>query len=394
VDSSIAGILGLHADQVSTAVANQVVIGNLQYRERDRGLSLTLQGRETVRTLVAVQPVLRPLPLVFDRLTWSIVDYPKAMLKTKQQAIDEGMILLPAARSARVELSDVTPAGINTLLARRAGKLDVEVLRVRAVTRTSYRYMPVKLLVYGDAARADIQLAVCVDSDLSPGHDSALQRVNAVESLKITVGPAAERPLLPAALEDIRMDSSEVAQHLTQASQASPMLTSSGVVDPIPSLHTVPVRSLSVFEHSDLLAKSLDDASKRLLIISPWVKRGVVNRDFTERLGQRLRQGVRVHIAHGYGPDDLGSDEDALRRLLNLQRRHPEGFTLARLKDTHAKILICDGLWVSTSFNWLSFRGDPKLPYRMEEGTLVKIPVEVDKAYDRYLRMIEEQRID
>ncbi|MCG6497204.1 hypothetical protein [Kitasatospora sp. A2-31] len=247
-NSDLAGILGLHEDQVSTAVANQVVIGNLQYRERDQGLSLTLQGRETVRTLVAVQPVLRPLPLVFDRLTWSIVDYPKAMLKTKQQAIEDGMILLPAARSARVELPDVTPAGINSLLARRSGKPSVEVLRVRAVNRTSYRYMPVKLLVYGDAARDDVQLAVCVDSDLSPSHDAALQRVNAVESLKISIGPAAERPVLRADLEDIRMDSSEVAQHLTQASsQALPVLEANGVADPIPSLHTVPVRSLSVF---------------------------------------------------------------------------------------------------------------------------------------------------
>jgi hypothetical protein len=108
---------------------------------------------------------------------------------------------------------------------------------------------------------------------------------------------------------------------------------------------------------------------------------------------QRLRVGTQVTVAHGYGADDNGSDDFALRRLTNLAARY-EKFDFVRLKNTHAKILIFDDHWVSTSFNWLSFRGDPERTYRMEEGTLVSIPSRVGQEYERYLGMIREQRSD
>jgi hypothetical protein len=82
----------------------------------------------------------------------------------------------------------------------------------------------------------------------------------------------------------------------------------------------------------------------------------------------------------------------ALNRLNNLATRYGR-FTFARVKNTHAKILIFDEIWVSTSFNWLSFRGDSDRTYRMEEGTLVSIPARVDKEYARYRALIDEQRI-
>jgi hypothetical protein len=119
----------------------------------------------------------------------------------------------------------------------------------------------------------------------------------------------------------------------------------------------------------------------------------VVNTDFVGQLERRLRAGVEVTIAHGYGDDDSGSDDYALKRLRNLASRFAGKFDLARLKNTHAKILIFDDSWVNTSFNWLSFRGDPSRTYRMEEGTLVSIPNRVDDAYGRYRALIEEQRL-
>ena len=45
-----------------------------------------------------------------------------------------------------------------------------------------------------------------------------------------------------------------------------------------------------------------------------------------------------------------------------------------RLGDTHAKVLIKDTDWfVTTSFNWLSFKGDPRRTFREEWGTQVGI---------------------
>ncbi len=85
-------------------------------------------------------------------------------------------------------------------------------------------------------------------------------------------------------------------------------------------------------ENRQLLAEALATAKQRLLIIAPWVKQAVVNTDFVAKLEQRLRAGVEVTVAHGYGDDDRGSDEFALNRLSNLAARY-EKFTFVRVKN-------------------------------------------------------------
>jgi hypothetical protein len=65
-----------------------------------------------------------------------------------------------------------------------------------------------------------------------------------------------------------------------------------------------------------------------------------------------------------------------------------------RLENSHAKILIFDDVWINTSFNWLSFRGDPNRTFRMEEGTLVQIPEQVDKAFQHYVEVLDRKGAD
>lgn len=204
----------------------------------------------------------------------------------------------------------------------------------------------------------------------------------------LSVAEPEPRPLLEDELEVQRVDSVGVAELVTGEPPDG-----ADVDLPAQLLADLAVRSVSVFEHADLLAEAVSGASKRLMIISPWVRSAVVNTDFVGQLERRLRAGVEVTIAHGYGDDDSGSDDYALKRLRNLASRFAGKFDLARLKNTHAKILIFDDSWVNTSFNWLSFRGDPSRTYRMEEGTLVSIPNRVDDAYGRYRALIEEQRL-
>jgi phosphatidylserine/phosphatidylglycerophosphate/cardiolipin synthase-like enzyme len=55
------------------------------------------------------------------------------------------------------------------------------------------------------------------------------------------------------------------------------------------------------------------------------------------------------------------------------------------LGDTHAKILISDAKFaVTTSFNWLSFKGDRDRTFRDERGTLVSDPQKIDELFDSY----------
>ncbi len=370
----IAKYLGLEAVHVIEAAAAQLSLNNLR-RRADGTLALTVQGADVASTLAATQPVLRQLPVVFDRLTWSIADYKERQLLEKREAQERGMIILPAARNARIGLEDLTPAEFNALIVGDR----LQVLRIHKVAVKVHRYLPVHMLVYGDLSRRELQLGVCIGDDLAVQHGLALDQVQAVERLGLSLGEAEPRPLLDADLEAARTH----GEPATESPQAESKL-------PIPDVADPQVRPVSVFEHPDLLAEALRSAAERVLIISPWVRRAVVDTPFIAALEQLLRRNVRVTIAHGYGPDDRGSDQDALTRLQNLATRYVN-LSVVRLRNTHAKVLIVDGRWVSTSFNWLSFKGDPERTYRMEEGTLVSIPDRVDEAYDRYLEMIEDQ---
>ena len=97
-------------------------------------------------------------------------------------------------------------------------------------------------------------------------------------------------------------------------------------------------------------------------------------------------------MAHDIGDNNSGSDAWTLDRLAKLASRY-KNLDFARLRNTHAKILIFDDNWISTSFNWLSFRGDHDRTYRMEEGTLVTVAERVEKEYNRYVKIIEDQRV-
>jgi hypothetical protein len=106
-----------------------------------------------------------------------------------------------------------------------------------------------------------------------------------------------------------------------------------------------------------------------------------------------LARGVSVHIGWGISQDEReGPDAHprALARLETLAKSY-SNLVLRRLGDTHAKVLICDRRYVIVgSFNWLSFRGDPKRTFRDEQGTLVALPEYVDTQYEKFVGRFTE----
>lgn len=368
----IAAYLGLEPAHVLEAAVAQLAEKRL-HRNGSGYLALTLLGSETVSDLAATQPVLRQLPITFDRLAWTLADYPERSLIEKKDAQARGLTIVPAARKAHIGLDDVTPSGFNALL--KGDKL--QVLRIHKVIAKKHRYLPVKLLVYGDPSRRELELAICVDDDLSTEHGLALDRIEAVKLLGLEFGEPEPRPILPLELESER-DTTESEGDTEDE------------VEPVngDDSTTSQVRPVSAFEHTDLLTDALTTAERRLLIVSPQVRDAVITTDFVTKLEQRLKAGVDVTIAHGY--DDSKSDDAALRRLQNLADAH-DRFTLAKLKGIHEKTLLFDDHWITTTFNWLSFRNETRRTYRMEEGTLVSIASRVQTEYERYRALINNQ---
>lgn len=285
------------------------------------------------------------------------------------------MIMLPAARSGPVEDGEVTAEEITTLL-QENGTTTREVLQVKSIVQTRTRHvLPVKLLVYADAERVDIELGVVIDGELSDRHEIELIGLGGAKGLGINVEREPERPLLEPDIEEARIPLQEVTQK--RAEQAAVQLNSPAPL-PLPAKpkalesQAEEIRAIGVFEHPELLDEALTSARKRILIISPWITGAIVTTAFVGKLERRLQRGVKVDIAYGYDDSENRTDPNAIRRLNNLAARYPEKLHVARLKSNHAKILLFDDAWVTTSFNWLSFKGDPDRTYRVEEGTLIR----------------------
>lgn len=388
----IAALLGLQREQVVATVAEQISSSNI-VRAPSGQLGLTALGLESARNLAAVQPVLTQLNVPFDRLVWSAQDYARSSLIKKRDAQEAGLEILPAKKSSRVDLNDLAVERFNELVGSRDDSTrQVEVLRVRKVaSQNLHLFMPAQLLVYGNPDTGEVELGLCIEGDLRPAHGLELAAADAVAKLGIAVAHPEPRPTLAPELEAQRIASDQVESIRASGEAHQSRHEAEGEVPQ--RVEDVRVRSVDVHEHASLLARALNGAKKRLLIIAPWVKGGVVNTDFVAALERRLRAGVDVYIGHGYGADDSGSDDFALRRLNNLAARY-HNVQVVRLQNTHAKILIFDDVWITTSFNWLSFKGDPNRTYRMEEGTLVQIQSEVDKAFQRYVGVLAVDGVD
>ncbi|MEV7928587.1 phospholipase D-like domain-containing protein [Kitasatospora sp. NPDC088779] len=401
-EDAIAGILGLPQRMVNHTIAGQFSDDLLTYaaprlgtgnQPPARRLRLTARGQQTARDMAAITPVRVDQPLVYDQLLGKAKPYDRHTIIPHRQAEEEGVLLLPAPRAGLVEASDIPVTDINALL-RERGTTNREVLLVRKATQAkARRVMPAKLLVYADPERTDIQLGVVVDGELSHTHEIALLNHGGAKALGIQVEPAPERPALTPELERARIDLPQVTR--LRAEQAAAQLDTEqlqGQSQAGLAIHRDQVRAISVFEHPELLDEALTRARQRILIISPWIKNAIITTDFLSKLEARLKRGTTVHIAYGYEENDTKTDPTAVRKLENLAHRYPAKLTVARLKATHAKILIFDDTWIATSFNWLSFRGDPDRTYRMEEGTLVSNKPAADDQYHRYIELIDQER--
>ena len=90
--------------------------------------------------------------------------------------------------------------------------------------------------------------------------------------------------------------------------------------------------------------KAIDESKERLLLISPWIRAGVVDDALVSRFRGAAQRGVQVMIGHGIGEDRKGNrspktvDRD-LRAKGKLERLAEEfdNFRLREFGDTHAK---------------------------------------------------------
>lgn len=129
---------------------------------------------------------------------------------------------------------------------------------------------------------------------------------------------------------------------------------------------------LQMYEHRPKLIEALRIAKKQVLIVSPWLTTDAVDYELRLEIGKALQKGVSILIAYGFS-EESRAEKESVKRLKETADNKKGRLKLYRVGDLHSKVLICDEeFMVLTSFNWLSFAGDPTRGTRYEDGMLTR----------------------
>jgi hypothetical protein len=251
-------------------------------------------------------------------------------------------------------------------------------LELTRINRADVYFVPATMLVFQAKVGDEVQVSFVVDGRPSEPHDHAFAAAMGPDRLALL---KTEDGLEAAAAEVLGSRVGQSALAVARLEEEPPDDgTPKGVDIPTPQY-----QMLETYDHPILLDRALRETQRELVIMSPWIKRRVVDDSFVSRLRNLLRDGANVYVGYGFGETGPQDDEDAVRALTRLAEEHPN-FVLRRFGDTHAKVLISDSSYaIVTSFNWLSFVGDPRRTFRDERGMLIRDRTAIEDSKDRVL---------
>ncbi|MEV7063298.1 phospholipase D-like domain-containing protein [Streptomyces collinus] len=423
--TDVAKFLGIPEQVVHATMGKLVNTGSLAAVATNTSsihYAVTEHGQKVLSDLAEITPEERTLRLAYDGLarTYTVVE--KAMRWRPRDLRQNDILEIPAFPVDPPSVGPKDTSDIGSTLRSVTETAEHELLTAMGLDgkREKFFVRAISLVFQSVDRPEEIHVSFAIDGRVSEQHDLAFAKAEGLRKVgiigQITDGDSPESLLNDELLKQ-RTDESEVAaiRRTTEryraqlsaleerAAVASHELreelvdeaaeTARRLDEAETALGSIPVRVLEVHEHAPLLVRAMLSSSKRLLIISPWIRAAIVDRTFLDNLRKLLISGVEVVIGYGIGDDKTARERDRQAEH-QLERLAAEfaNFVFTRLGDTHAKILISDDSYaIVTSFNWLSFRGDPNRPFRDERGTMITIRAEIDRLYDDYLARVKQR---
>lgn len=413
--AEITALLGLTEAVLNSTLAELVRSESVHLAsigtDRSHAWALTSKGLVVLEAAETTTPEEVPFEVDFDGLTHQVsaVRY----LDKPRDVVEKGSLEIPASPNRPPELDDIPLAGTAEVLrAVQRGQRKRDLLALLRWEKRDRFYADAVALIFRAEGGGRIQVALAVDGRLSEAHEAAFANANLPERLGMDVGPSE----LPMALdEEVERQALELRKRvLTTTNRVETARERLNATPPgdqkrraeielkeadqesqnaVQAQNNAEIRLLSVFEHPPMLNRSLEEAQRRVLIVSPWLHPTVVNRDLIDKLKRALRRGVLIYIGYGIAQEMERRNQGAeLSAEASLKRLAAEatGLNLARFGDTHAKVLAWDSSCVvNTSFNWLSFKGDRSRGYRDERGIAVSNAAAVDQQFRDYLHRFE-----
>lgn len=435
-EKEIANFLGLDDSTIREAMINLRLNENIDLSAPDslqmQEWKLTKKGLKTLKEATIIVPEERNFDINFDALLWKVRWYGKSessLLKSKDLKEYNLLEIKPKGKSDSIRYEIRLP-DIDKIIkeidqeskARFNKKRDL--LAIRSIKKISQLYFQeANALVYkSQYDDQEIQVAFLIDGILSNEHEDAFASLDGVKKYKITESLSQEEPLKLAGQllgdefvsqirindftqkkEEITLAETTVAETEEQIKQTENDLEKKQLnialkkaQQQIQQLeqerdlikNSSPIKWLEVYEHRPLLERVLKETQERLLIVSPWITSDSVNKKMLDDVEKLLNREVKIFIGYGLGDDEKSRERDRSNRIIiklkTLADKYSHLFIFRRLGDTHAKILISDNKFaVTTSFNWLSFKGSPERTFRDERGTLVTDFQKINELFDQ-----------
>ena len=432
-EEDIAGFLGLERSILREAMIALRVTENIDLiAPEDSTIQvwrLTKKGERTLSEAQIIVPEERTFTINFDGLLRKVRGYGRleSKLLRPRDLRNQEIMEIPPFPAKPPELPDIKVTDVDQIIRqaekeiKRKRSQERDILALKAIERREQFFQPALALIYKAKDSNEVQVAFALDGRLSPEHEQAFARGNGakklriLENLKDTAPKKLAEDILGyefvaqaqlAEVEDIQEKVSSVRANIettrhsleqTKTNQEKRELeqqlqAANKEIEKLQAqINSVPFRWLEVYEHRPLLEQALRDSQERLLIISPWIRADATNKWLIQQLEKLLKRGVKVFIGYGLGEDDKNKktrDKKAEKELNQLTQEY-DNFFLKHLGDTHAKILISDTKFaVVTSFNWLSFKGDPNRTFRDERGTFVANSQKINELFDKEMERL------
>lgn len=350
--------------------------------------SITPVGAHRLAGALSSSLIRERVPLYMDGITRRLVVVDPQDLWTSKQLYPLGIShVTPTPRKAP-QPADIDLAEANRVLSlmMKSGNPNRRVIRLDAfIGKTNLLFRRAQAIAFKSIDGKRMSIGFAIDGRKSDEHEVEYERSGAAHRSSlfgVLFDAEKRRREIQAVARELRRDleiEGTISTHRPVLSLKNEQVAIAAAAN---------IRVLSVYEHPPILRKALEDARDRIVIVSPWIRANVVDGGFVRLLTECLNRGVKVTIGYGIGKKDLSEKEQDRRARESLEALATsfENFHLVRKGNTHAKVLLVDDkFFVTTSFNWLSFRGDPNQPMREEEGTMVEDAKAVESYYQRLL---------
>lgn len=420
----IAGLLGLEWKIVLVGLEalqrrGQVKFGQINNTEKYTPIFITPKGQETLTKLFFSEPKPDTLPVCLDALTGKF--YPNRNLlqigRVREFEYHEIPTYIPVPTVENLNFIALKRLVQEAEREDQERKLKRELIEIREIEKnwTGYRVMQILQFVRSEDGALQVQvydgverstehetvllemerakyrpLRAIMRDDVPPSYDET-KSVIPEKTLVVVRRKAVELPKLEKLIESkfqrLENEKAKMNSQLVEERQDASLIVEKLKEEieryrqykELYDASTEGTEVLEMQQHRPKLMEALRKAEREIIIISPWMNEQSMDYELREEIKKALKRGVNISIGHGFGDADY-REEKSLRQLRKIAKGHNGKLWVFRIGDVHSKVLICDEKFmIMTSFNWLSFKGDPVRGSRVEDGILTRDPRAIRK---------------